>query len=199
MSAGDQSVAGPGDGREGRGVPLLVTAELPPDILAWADHLRKANYPPERNRLQAHVTLFHALPPSSRDEVEQLLRSIASEVAAPDAQVTGLMDLGRGTALAVDSPGMAALHERLAERLHGLTQQQDARELRLHITVQNKVARRLAKELQAELETQFRPRGFRFAGFGLYGWDGSLWNFERLYPFRGSETPGARKARRQSS
>jgi len=172
-----------------RSEPLLVTAELPPDILEWAERLRRAHYPPERNRLKAHVTLFHALPPSARGEVRQLLGEIAGEFAAPEAEVTGLMDLRRGTAFAVDSPGMVALHERLAERLHGLIQQKDARGLRLHITVQNKVSRSDAKALQAQLAVQSRPRSFRFRGFGLYGWDGGLWNFEQLFPFRGQARP----------
>ena len=172
-----------------RGVPLLVTAELPTELLEWADAIRRAHYPPERNRLRAHVTLFHGLPPSSRDEVRQLLGEVASAFAAPSAKVSGLMDLGRGTAYAIKSPGMVALHQFLSGRLHGLIQQKDARQLRLHVTVQNKVARSDAKALQALLQADFRPRGFRFRGFGLYGWDGSLWNFEHLHPFRGTALP----------
>ncbi|MDG2005271.1 MAG: 2'-5' RNA ligase family protein [Novosphingobium sp.] len=167
-----------------RGVPLLVTAELPADILEWSDSLRRAHYPPERNRLQAHVTLFHGLPPSARAEVHDLLIATAGEAKSPEACISGVMDLGRGTALAIDSCGMIELHERLAESLHGLIQQKDARELRLHITVQNKVERSQAKALQAELAATFRSQGFRFRGFGFYGWDGILWNFERLYSFR---------------
>jgi hypothetical protein len=171
-------------------VPLLVTAELPAEVLAWADGLRRAHYPPGRNRLQAHATLFHGLPPSARGEVERLLAEAAGEWAAPEAKVTGIMDLGRGTAFAIDSPGMSALHEMLAQRLHGLIQQKDARELKLHVTVQNKVGRKQARSLQKELAAGFAPRAFRFAGLGLYGWDGQLWNFERLYPFRGRARAG---------
>lgn len=174
-----------GQGGATKGVPLLITAELPADVLAWAEGLRRAHYPPERNRLQAHVTLFHGLPPSARGEVEQLLAEATGEFAAPQAKVTGIMDLGRGTAFAIDSPGMSALHEMLAQRLHGLIQQKDTRELRLHVTVQNKVGREDARSLQAELAAGFKPRAFLFRGLGLYGWDGQLWNFERLYPFRG--------------
>ncbi|MCB2061092.1 MAG: 2'-5' RNA ligase family protein, partial [Novosphingobium sp.] len=118
-----------------RGAPLLITAELPEDVLSWADAIRRANYPPERNRLRAHVTLFHGLPPSADSEVRALLAEF-SRRAAPEATVSGLMDLGQGTAFAIDSPAMVALHAELAERLHGLVQQKDARPLRLHITVQ---------------------------------------------------------------
>ena len=165
-------------------MPLLVTAELPDDILAWADGLRRAHYPPERNRLQAHVTLFHALPPSAQAEVRGLLAEF-SQRQAPFAEITGLMDLGGGAAFAVASSDMVALHEQLAERLHGLVQQKDARPLRLHITVQNKVRREQALALQAELGRDLPQRSFRFRGLGLYLWDAELWRLSRIYPFRG--------------
>ncbi|HKR91778.1 2'-5' RNA ligase family protein, partial [Novosphingobium sp.] len=91
------------------GAPLLITAELPADVLAWADALRRAHYPPERNRLRAHVTLFHALPPSVKHELLQVLIELARG-PAPEARINGLMKLDRGTALAVESPKMVELH-----------------------------------------------------------------------------------------
>lgn len=97
------------------GAPLLITAELPPDVLAWADALRRAYYPPDRNRLRAHVTLFHALPPSVEAELLEVLGRLARS-PAPQARIEGLMKLDRGTALAVESPAMEALHARIAER-----------------------------------------------------------------------------------
>jgi hypothetical protein len=169
-----------------RGVPLLITAELPHDVFAWADALRRAHYPPERNRLGAHVTLFHALPPSAEPEVRRLLAEL-SRLPPPEARISGLMDLGRGTAFALESHGMEALHAELAERLHGLLQQKDARPLRLHITVQNKVTRAEARALQADLLRSLKPRNFRFRGFGLYGWTGDLWRLLQVFPFRGQD------------
>lgn len=168
-----------------RGAPLLVTAELPPDILEWADRLRRAHYPPERNRLPAHVTLFHGLPPSSNVEVRGLLAELARITPPPEARITGVMDLGRGTAFAVESPKTVALHEVLAERLHGVIQQKDARVLRLHITLQNKVRMEMARALQADLGRTFAARTFRFHGFGLYQWHDELWRLSHVYPFRG--------------
>jgi 2'-5' RNA ligase len=167
------------------GVPLLVTAELPPDILGWADAMRRTHYPPERNRLRAHVTLFHALPPSAEGEVRRLLADLAKATAPPEAQVTGLMDLGTGTALDVRCEALMALHGELSERLHGLLTQQDEHRLRPHITVQNKVDRATAKTLQAELSETLDLRIFHFRGFGLYGWEAGLWNPLAEYPFRG--------------
>ncbi len=166
------------------GVPLLIVAELPADIFPWADALRQAHYPPGRNRLGAHVTLFHGLPPSADAEVRALLAEL-SRRGAPAATIGGVMDLGRGTAFAVDSPGMSDLHEEMAERLHGLVQPKDARPLRLHITIQNKVAPADARALQAAIAPSLQPRAFQFRGLGLYGWTGEIWRQDRVFPFRG--------------
>ncbi len=163
--------------------PLLITAELPGDVLAWADGLRRAHYPPEKNRLRAHVTLFHALPPSAEGEVRRLLAELAKK-APPEARITGLWDMGQGTAFDLSSEGMAALHAQMAERFHGLLGWQDDRKLRLHVTVQNKVTREAATALQAELTAAFEPCAFRFRGFGLYAWDEGVWQSIVDYPFR---------------
>jgi hypothetical protein len=166
------------------GKPLLITAELPPEILSWADGLRRAHYPPEKNRLRAHVTLFHALPPSAEGEVRRLLAELAKG-AAPQAWVAGIWDMGGGTAFDVASEGMEALFEDLREAFHGIMTLQDDRKLRLHITVQNKVPPGTAKVLQAELRKTFEPRAFHFRGLGLYAWDEGLWQPIADYPFRG--------------
>ncbi|MEO6093719.1 MAG: 2'-5' RNA ligase family protein [Novosphingobium sp.] len=158
---------------------------MPGDVLAWADRLRRAHYPAERNRLRAHVTLFHALPPSAEAELRRLLAELARQ-PPPLARIEGLMKLGQGTALAVSSPQMVALHASIAERMHGLLTRQDAQPLRLHITIQNKVKPDAARALQGELTPQLRPIDFRFSGFGLYGWDEGLWRTIREFPFRGS-------------
>lgn len=179
-SVGDWVAKGP----RKPGAPLLVTAELPLDVLAWADALRRAHYPPERNRLRAHVTLFHALPPSVEEELLQVLADLACG-PAPEARIDGLMKLDRGTALAVECPKMVELHGRIAERMHGLLTNQDTRPLRLHVTIQNKVTPEAAKALQTDLAPELRPLMFRFRGFGLYAWEEGLWRPIRTTAFRG--------------
>lgn len=169
--------------RREAGAPLLLTAELPADVLAWADGLRRAHYPPERNRLRAHVTLFHALPPSVEEELVALLAQLCA-AAPPVARVEGLMKLGTGTALAIESPEMVVLHATIADRMHGLLTRQDAQPLRLHVTIQNKVSAEAARTLQAALGPILRPRAFRFRGLGLYAWQDGLWCPIRMVPFR---------------
>lgn len=167
--------------------PLIVTALLPGDIQRWADTLRGAHYPADRNRVRAHVTLFHALMPSMQREVHAMLAEIASTHAPVAARLNGVLDLGSGTALAVHSPGLLALRARMAERLHGTLSAQDEGEPRLHITIQNKVVRLAARALQSELARRLEPRRFAFTGLALHHYRGGPWENAGHWSFRGRE------------
>lgn len=165
--------------------PLIVTAELPPDLHRWASELRRAHFPPDRNYLEAHVTLFHAIPAPLEDELGALLARLASEVAPVRARLEGVMSLGRGTALRLASPDMLALRATIAERFRGMLTMQDSHSPRLHVTVQNKVAPAEAKALQAELAGRVRPRDFAFPGVALFRYRGGPWEQVRRFAFRG--------------
>lgn len=165
--------------------PFIVTGELPADVLAWADGLRRAHYPAERNRLAAHVTLFHSMAPSLREELRGLLGRFAGEFAPPKARIDSLMDLGTGTALAIRCPGLLAVREAIAEHFHGALTAQDLHEPRLHITVQNKVERPAARVLQAELSASLTPREFAFTGLGLHLYRETHWDSLGTWRFRG--------------
>lgn len=169
----------------GEHAPLILTAELPPDLHRWANALRTAHFPPERNHLEAHVTLFHALPPHVEDELRALLARLTREIVAPPGRLEGLMSLGRGTALKLSSPGMSRLRQIIAEHFHGLLTAQDSHAARLHVTIQNKVAPSAAKQLQAELMDAVGPRDFAFPGLALFRYRGGPWEPVRTFPFRG--------------
>ena len=62
---------------------IIVSALLAPADQRRLDDLRRAHYPPDRNRLPAHLTLFHHLPPSVETELVGRLRA-ATRAAAPD-------------------------------------------------------------------------------------------------------------------
>lgn len=165
--------------------PLIITATLPPEVQSWADRLRRAHYPPERNQLVAHVTLFHALPPSLLGEARTLLAALAAEVAPIAAWIEGVMDLTTGTAFAIHSPAMLDLRAQMAEMFHGMLSAQDQGVPRLHVTVQNKVLRAQSRALQQELEAQFVPRSFAFAGLELHYYRGGPWEAAGRWTFRG--------------
>ncbi|MEI6643573.1 MAG: 2'-5' RNA ligase family protein [Novosphingobium sp.] len=164
---------------------LVVTAELPQPLQARAEGLRRAHYPATRNRVPAHVTLLRALPPRVEHEARGLLAALAAELPPPPARLTGIMDLGTGTALAIESPALLDCREMIAARFHGMLTLQDEAAPRLHVTVQNKVARAEAKALQAMLGGDLQAERFTFAALALHRYRAGLWEPAGRWPFRG--------------
>jgi uncharacterized membrane protein len=88
--------------------PLIVTLLLEEAVQQRFDRLREQHFPPERNFLAAHVTLFHALPGEQLDAVRADLAESADRPAF-DVAVTGVRFLGRGVAYSLASSELAAL------------------------------------------------------------------------------------------
>jgi hypothetical protein len=173
--------------------PFILTAALPPDIAGWAEGLRRAHFPPEKNHLHAHVTLFHAFAPSLLEELRDFMPHIAGEFAPPEGAVKGVMDLGKGTAIALEAPQLLALRALIAEHFHGSLTAQDLHEPRPHITIQNKVSKDDARALQARLApaiAQWAARGrFVFPALELWHYRGGPWERVKTCAFRGRERP----------
>jgi hypothetical protein len=150
----------------------------------WLQDLRRTHYPPERNRVPAHLTLFHHLPPGAEEEVRRRLALYAA-TAPPAARISGVMDLGGGTALKVESEELEDMRYDLAEALTGLLVAQDRAPWRPHITVQNKVEPREARRLQERLRAGFRPRPLAIAGLAVWRYLGGPWEPVRSFAFRG--------------
>ncbi|NBC89032.1 MAG: 2'-5' RNA ligase family protein [Alphaproteobacteria bacterium] len=167
--------------------PFIVTAVLPPDIQGWAEGLRREHFPAERNHLHAHVTLFHAFAPSLLDELKDFLPDIAREFAPPQGRVAGLMDLGKGTAIALESEPLLRLRALIADHFHGSLTDQDLHDPRLHITIQNKVSKEEARALQAALAPEIEPRVFAFPALDLHRYEGGPWSHVKRMAFRGRE------------
>lgn len=142
---------------------------------AWADGLRRTHFPPERNVLSAHLTLFHHIMPSLEAELKERLKRETRGAPPPRARLVGLMNLGRGVAFRVESDELAAIRARLADAFHGLLTPQDAAGWRPHITVQNKVDPKVAKATLAELSAGFTPRPLEITGLAAWWYRGGPW------------------------
>lgn len=163
---------------------LIVTAELGPADFAWLDAQRRAHFPPERNQLPAHLTMFHALPPSALAEVRASLAALARS-PRPAAAISGLRNLGGGVAYRIHSPQLEDLRAELAERFRGLLTAQDAAGWQPHVTIQNKVAPAVARKLFAALSSDFQQRPLAITGFALHEYLGGPWAPLGRWPFRG--------------
>lgn len=151
---------------------------------AWLEDLRRAHYPPERNRVPAHLTLFSQLPPGIERELGQRL-SVYAGAPAPRARVAGVIDLGGGTAFRVESAELEDIREDLALALHGLLTVQDRSSWAPHVTIQNKVVPREAKALQATLRATFLARPLAIKGLASWRYREGPWEPIRRYVFRG--------------
>ena len=63
--------------------PIIVTALFGAADQAFFDAERRAYFPPERNQLAAHLTMFHHLPPTLAPELRQRLVAETRGIPAP--------------------------------------------------------------------------------------------------------------------
>ena len=155
--------------------PIIVTATFGHADAALLDGLRRAHFPPERNHLAAHLTMFHHLPPSSAVELKGRLSALTRGQPAPRAMLAGLMNLGRGVAFRVESPELVAIRGALADAFAGLLTPQDAGGWRPHVTIQNKVLPAEARALLTQLEAGFVARPLVIRGLAAWWYRGGPW------------------------
>lgn len=164
--------------------PVIVTAVFGDADHAFLDGLRRKHFPPERNQLAAHLTMFHHLPPGVEGELKGRLAELVRG-SAPAAELSGLINLGRGVAFRIHSPELESIRRRMAEAFHGLLTPQDATGWRPHVTIQNKVEPAVAKALLQQLGSTFVPRSVKIAGLAAHFYRGGPWELIARYPFRG--------------
>ena len=98
------------------------------------DHLRDLHFPPERNYLSAHLTLFHKLPGEHEAEISDDLQEVCLDQTPLTLIATGLRSLGRGVAYDLRSPGLSALRRELARRWEPWLGAQDRQGFKPHMS-----------------------------------------------------------------
>ena len=164
--------------------PIIVTAMMGDEDFRWADGLRRAHFPPARNLVPAHITLFHHLPPSLQPELCERLAQLCAG-PPPAAILAAVLHLGNGVAYRVDSSELLAMRQNLAKAFHGLLTPQDESPPRLHVTIQNKVSAEISRALYRALQLEFRQRPFAITGLAAWRYLGGPWEAIRSYRFRG--------------
>ncbi len=147
--------------------PLIVTLLLDQEAQQRFDRLRAEHFPAERNFLEAHVTLFHALPGEREDAVRADLAAAARRRPF-DVAVTGVRFLGRGVAYDLASAELDRLRSSLAAAWQPWLTAQDRQKHKAHVTVQNKVAPEVARALHERLSAAFVPGPVTARGLGLW-------------------------------
>lgn len=163
--------------------PLILTLAFDERSFARFEALRRAHFPPERNLIPAHLTLFHHLPGTQLPVILGDLRRTCRDEAPFPLAVTGLRSLGRGVALALAAPELERLRDRLAALWSDWLIPQDRQAHRPHVTIQNKVEPAAAKTLLADLSAGFAPWSARAEGLLLWRYHGGPWERLARLPF----------------
>ncbi len=166
--------------------PLILTLTLDAASQAFFDELRRRHFPPARNVLAAHLTLFHALPGQHETAISARLAADAAAQAGPLLlAVTAVHYTGQGVSYALDHAGLRALHSGWQRQWQAGLSAQDQQKLRPHVTVQNKVSSTTARALYEELQADFQPFEALGTGFALWAYRGGPWEWRAAFPFGG--------------
>jgi len=159
--------------------PLILTLRLDDESQRFFNELRLRYFPPERNFLNAHLTLFHKLPDTSA-----LAEQLASlRLPGFELQVSGLINLGAGVAYRLESKELKEIHQILRGDLIDVLSPQDKQGFRPHITIQNKTTPAASKALLEELTADFKPFTVQAMGLDLWEYLGGPWAHRMYFPF----------------
>jgi 2'-5' RNA ligase len=170
-------------------LPLILTLAMDDASFAHLDGLRRAHFPPERNLIPAHVTLFHHLPGEELAAICRTLASLARTTAPVQVEAGGLQFLGRGVAIRLASPELSALRAGLAREWTPWLGPQDRQSWRPHVTIQNKVPPDEARRLHEELGRSFRPFTIEGTGLTLWHYRGGPWEHAASLTFGAAGLP----------
>lgn len=162
--------------------PLILTLTLDGHSQQYFNTLRHEHFPPERNYLNAHLTLFHHLP-ADETQVVEFITNLISQHAPMNLQVTGVKSIGNGVAFAMECAALQTLHKQLQQQWDTWLIPQDRQKLWPHITIQNKVHPDVAKALKQKLEQEFTPFEVTGTGLSLFEYQGGPWKFVREFEF----------------
>jgi len=159
---------------------LILTVRMDEASQNYFNVLRTQYFPPERNFLNAHLTMFHKLP-----DTPEVPAKVASAVGAPfTMQITGLINLGAGVAFRIESEILKRLRSDLVILFIDDLSAQDRQGFRSHITVSNKTSAEIARKLLEELYLDFKPFEVRALGLDIWRYLGGPWQHIDFIAFR---------------
>lgn len=164
---------------------LILTLGFDSRSFAWFEQARQAYFPPGRNFIPAHLTLFQQLPDAERGQIGGACAALARRTAPLPFTAARLLDFGGGTGVALEMPGYVPLLTALRERWEPMLARQDRQARRPHVTVQNKVPRSVAlidRERIAERFTPFEGVADRLL---LWHYRGGPWEALARYDLEG--------------
>lgn len=164
--------------------PLILTLTLEAHAHAYFNALRQQHFPPERNFLEAHLTLFHHLP-AGHPDILPTIQLICSGQPEMQLFASKVVSIGKGVAIKIECPPLLQMHAYLRKQWLALLTPQDRQGIWPHITIQNKVAPPQAAALLQQLAPAFAPFHFGATGLTLWEYRGGPWHLLQQFAFSG--------------
>lgn len=169
--------------------------------------LRKKYFPPKIYKVDAHITLFHALPGSKLESsIIHVIEDVCSQTSPFHIVAGRLQKLGRrGLGVFIDQSGSRQIqnvHSRLLQvfRKGGWLSEQDSGGIKPHYTIMNKVDDESTVDAAfQELKSFYKPDHGTAEGLGLWMYDRGWWRWVKRFPFTatgsGMDTPNDNETR----
>ncbi|WP_219898742.1 2'-5' RNA ligase family protein [Phormidesmis priestleyi] len=164
--------------------PLVLTLKLDAIAFDSLNLLRQQHFPPKRNFLPAHVTLFHALPGDQELAIRQTLQTLCQQTSRLSVRFPTLRSLGGGVAIEIESPKLIQVRNQLAQGWSGWLSAQDRQGYRPHVTIQNKVTSDEARGLYERLSQVWQPIEGSGEGLLLWHYRGGPWELADEFEFK---------------
>ncbi|MEV6828397.1 2'-5' RNA ligase family protein [Amycolatopsis sp. NPDC051102] len=162
-------------------LPLVVTLTVDEHAQTAWNALRRRWFPPARQLVDAHLTLFHALP---GEHLAAVLADCAEVAGAPfELTLARVRSLGRGVALDVESGALLRLHAALRARWSPWLTRQDAQPFKPHVTVQNKISPDVAAATLEAVRRDPGPAAATATGLAIWRYRGGPWEHVAAVPF----------------
>lgn len=166
----------------------VLTIKLEDSLSVPMNDLRRQYFPKRINRTPAHLTLFHALPHSHMDALDQGLYHLSSGTKPFLVTTGGPFRMRKGVGVNVDSGyrELKQVHSELQSQWMPFLSEQDQSGFRPHWTVMNKVDEEEAVEhaLSAvRQELSQNTKEGRAIGFDLWKYERGNWIWAKEYDF----------------
>jgi len=166
--------------------PLILTLRIDDTSQHFFNELRKRHFPAKINYLDAHITLFHALP--GQKQIIEEISAAAERTGVFTVIAEEVRPIGNGSVIKLNSPQLVELHGMLQKKWRPILSKQDKQKLWPHITIQNKVLPADAKSLQQQLSATFEAFTFNALGFHLWRYLNGPWEFINQFNFNNQKT-----------
>ncbi|KAL6246600.1 hypothetical protein RBB50_006838 [Rhinocladiella similis] len=155
--------------------------------------LRERYFPPQLNKLDAHIALFRSLPSSRLPQIIPDIKALTQSQPTFEVSATSPFLMKHGVGIHVDDPeGRAeAIFKQLKAKWDPFLSQQD-RSFRAHYTLQNKVDDDAdVRQTFKEVKEQFHGSRGQVTALTLYRYERGFWKEPQHFPLNDDHSDGA--------